>query len=278
MYKLYSEGLLDPAAFSQDLTQLTQLGSSNPQILGSFTAGHLAMGINTQDSSVYDNFDLLMPLRGSNGYRGITKTLPSYLGGGGWAITDKCKNPEAAMRLLDELAKPENVYNIRYGIQGVHWDWADPNGKNSRGLPAVWKTLPAYNPTGTTPVNHKWGYGTQGMRADDTEGISQQIIGDLRHDFGNYYSQLNAWSFEWNETSSEGESFLPLIINLDIQTVLTATATPIKDYVKSAITEFATGSRNIETGWNGYLADLEKLGYTAYIKRFSEVYFANTKK
>ena len=42
---LYNDGLLDPASLTQDLAQLGQLGASQPTILGSFTAGHVAMGI-----------------------------------------------------------------------------------------------------------------------------------------------------------------------------------------------------------------------------------------
>ena len=68
---LYANGLIDPAAFTQDLSQLGQLANIEPTVLGCYTAGHVAMGVDTSNLELSKNYDYLLPLEGPTGYRGI---------------------------------------------------------------------------------------------------------------------------------------------------------------------------------------------------------------
>lgn len=49
----------------------------------------------------------------------------STLGWDAIAITSNCKNPEAAMKLIDFLVSEEGQYLMMWGIEGKHWDMAD---------------------------------------------------------------------------------------------------------------------------------------------------------
>lgn len=46
----------------------------------------------------------------------------------------------------------------------------------------------------------------------------------------------------------------------------------IPDFVKQAIAEFTTGTRDIETGWDQYLAELDSMGLQQLIAVAQETY------
>ena len=103
MYKrqLYSEGLIDPAAFTNTNDQLKQI-ALNPgvEILGAAPAGHPAMFMDiTTDPERYAMFDAIAPLEGPEGVRQAPK-LKEDREFGEAAISTSCSNPEAAARWL----------------------------------------------------------------------------------------------------------------------------------------------------------------------------------
>lgn len=49
----------------------------------------------------------------------------SSVGGGSTVITDKCKNPEAAMKLLNYFATPEGNFMVQNGPEGSQWEMKD---------------------------------------------------------------------------------------------------------------------------------------------------------
>lgn len=68
---LYADGLIDPAALTQDESQLSALGTKEEVICGTAACGHIGMFVDINDiqrSAAYDN---LLPLEGPDGYRGI---------------------------------------------------------------------------------------------------------------------------------------------------------------------------------------------------------------
>jgi putative aldouronate transport system substrate-binding protein len=275
--RLFDEGLYDPAAFTQTEAQLNQLGSSNPVIMGAFTAGHMAMGINVQ-SPVYRAYDVVPPLRGSNGYRGSPISYPIYPGNAGIAITDKAKNPEAAVRLIDYFFDLEVMLNGRWGPKGYAWDLPDPGATDALGGPAVWKALPGMDESGTIATRSDfWHNSVSYPFAKELERERIQFSGDIL-DPVNYSSRLVQMSIPYREAAADVEPSQTLWADPEIITELNNMVTPIQAYVMSAITEFVTGTRNIETDWNAYLTELERLGYSAYIKKYSDTYFASIRR
>jgi len=100
--KLYSEGLIDPAAFTQDLGGLQQLGAADPVVLGSAFCGHLGMAINTENLEVSKQYTHVVNPEGPAGVRfATTSDSRGYSNSVVWAITDNCKYPEIAIRMID---------------------------------------------------------------------------------------------------------------------------------------------------------------------------------
>lgn len=66
----------------------------------------------------------------------------SILGWDAIGITNNCKNPEAAMKLIDFLVSEEGQYLMMWGIEGEHWNMQDgkhvPNPDIVKGFKTDW--------------------------------------------------------------------------------------------------------------------------------------------
>ena len=67
-----------------------------------------------QRSAAYDN---LLPLEGPDGYRGIPTQTEPVVSGAAFVITDKCKYPEAAIKLADLFCGEEWSLRTQVGIK-----------------------------------------------------------------------------------------------------------------------------------------------------------------
>lgn len=85
-----------PQTFSQNDQALKQLLSSNPPIVGYFTA-HAPFVY--ADEEVYSKLTPLAPLKGPDGVQYTAQYYPTQTDG--TVITNTCKNPELAFKLLD---------------------------------------------------------------------------------------------------------------------------------------------------------------------------------
>jgi putative aldouronate transport system substrate-binding protein len=271
---LYREGLMDQASLTQEQAQLAQLMATNPPIVGAYTSSHMARGVDVSVTAIAKQYDVLLPLIGTNGYRGTPTYMTPTYSGGTFAITDKCKNPEAAIRFLDELMDPEVATNGRWGPKGVVWDSPDPGALDCTGNPATYKALPAMDVTGAlAPRNDYW---SSGALLDAYHNLNVQFDGDLRAPEA-YESYLWVASQGYFEINSPYDQLKSMTLTSDETAELNNMATPIRDYVRSAIVEFIAGIRNIDTGWDAYLSDLDKLRYKDYVRRYAELYFAQHK-
>lgn len=68
---LYNEGLIDPAAFTQNEQQLSAIGNNEGvAIAGAAAAGHLGMFVGVNNIERCKQYDNIFPLQGPNGYMG----------------------------------------------------------------------------------------------------------------------------------------------------------------------------------------------------------------
>lgn len=110
MNKLYAEGLIDKEIFSQ--TQQQMAAKYKEGKLGISTTS-LSVVLNPGDK---DTYELLPPLIASNNTRTVTPKIDSSATGS-FAITNKCKYPEAMMRWIDVLYR--DVENAVDGVCGL---------------------------------------------------------------------------------------------------------------------------------------------------------------
>ena len=265
MNDLYSEGLLSGDAFVQDYNQYLQLGE-NPDvvILGAGTGGH--NGVFTQfhsESGRWLDYTVVPPLEGPDGTR-FARYNPVY-GVGEWTITDRAANPEAAFRLGDAFYEWDLVLHSSHGREGIEWVWAEPGEIGINGRQAVWKALVEYGGGGRSSW---WDQRGPQSRSRDFrlgqvrgEGISLEVI-------------------LYEETRDKMEPYQvntdmivpPLPFAEDAAAEIIDLESSLSNYVTEMIARFTIGDADIETEWNDYLAELDRIGLPRYIELVQEAY------
>ena len=125
MNELYEEGLIDPAAFTQDYAQLNAVGNNaGIEILGSAAGGHGGLFIDINNEERYRKYAMMLPLEGPGGYRSIPYAKSVSVSGATFVITDACKHPEVAIQIAD-LSAQRNGHPRSAWCPGYRMGYAD---------------------------------------------------------------------------------------------------------------------------------------------------------
>ncbi|TFE27527.1 ABC transporter substrate-binding protein [Cohnella luojiensis] len=125
--KLISEGLLDPDAFTQtDPIANEKIKQGRIAVLAAHYPAILDASKDYVKAHPGSDYVPIGPLDRAGAEPNRPADL-SIQGNNVTVITKKCKDVDAALRLLDFLASDEGFMLARYGVQGVHWDME--NGK-----------------------------------------------------------------------------------------------------------------------------------------------------
>lgn len=121
IHSLYAEGLIDPAAFTQNREQLTQLGE-NPeaQVIGAATSGWFGY-FSSFESDRHKDYVVVPPLKGPKGVQ-LTGYFPFGFYPGEFAITKDNKYPEASIRWVDWMYSEEGTRRMGAGREGIEWE------------------------------------------------------------------------------------------------------------------------------------------------------------
>lgn len=126
---VYREGLLDPESFTiePDAWQKNKVNTGRvASTIGSWYMVADAWGqfkaanVPNAENMYYMNF----PVRVTNGDTPQLVAVTTT-GGGNTVITNKCKNPEAVIKLLNYFATPEGNFEVLNGPKGTQWDMKD---------------------------------------------------------------------------------------------------------------------------------------------------------
>lgn len=273
---LYKDGLIDPAAFTQNEQQMAAIGNNaDIAIGGAATCGHLAMFVDINNVERAKQYDDILPLKGSNGYQGAPYDFDVMLQGASFAITDKCKNPDAAIKMADVFCTMEWAIRNSVGPQGVAWDVADAGTFGMDGkTPAKYKYLPGYLATSVSTPNNQWGWACRLVEPNFKELF--QVEGDI-NDPTNYEARLYQATIKFIPYRADVQQVPPFFLGAEDSAKIGTIQTPLQDYVKTSIVEFVTGKKDVEKDWQAYLDGLTKLNYEEYLKLNQTAYDALAK-
>ncbi len=270
MNELYTEGLLDPAAFTQTEQQMSAVGNNaNTAIMGAVTCGHLGMAVSPNDVERASMYECLAPLESPEGYRGIPFTEELQLSGAAWVITDVCKDPEIAIKWADALCREDMTVQAQVGTKGAQWDDADPDTYGMDGETVATRKYLEFSTSGEGAQNYKWGW-TQRLLEPNWK-VTFQVDGDIR-DTANYEAFLYQETEKLREYAADVDQIPALYMSEDQSARLSQLSTPLTDYVKSAFVEFITGKKSVESDWQSYVDGLESLNYSEYIELYQAAY------
>lgn len=274
MNDLYANGLIDPAAFTQDNSQLTAIGNNaDIEILGVSGAGHVGMLLDINNVERYHKYEMMLPLKGPDGYQAIPYDKSISISGVNFMITDACEHPEIAIQLADLFSTAEWTMKGQVGIQGKEWDYADEGTFGMDGkTPAVYKFL-IYETPGQ--VEDAWWGTYRGMEPDWK--VTVQTDMDNIMDPANFESRLYWETMKLLPYAADVDAMPTLLYSGDDSTAFTQYRTAVEDYAKLAIVDFITGKRNVDTDWDSYLSDLDRLGYGKMIELIQKTYDAKVK-
>jgi putative aldouronate transport system substrate-binding protein len=266
--KLYKEGLIDPAAFTQNADAIQQLANKEPDnVMGALSTALISYAYSMDSKAPrHKDYVAVPPLKGPNG---IQQTL-NFAGitGAKFAITNKA-TPEqqiAAIRLADYLYTEEAILLQEYGPEGKRWRKAKEGELDINGKQAVYTSIPETDKKPTH--NDGWeqigpSLRTYAYRASWT--APQDMLAD-----DGYGTRLNKVSDQYAPYHSKEQYPNGLFIALEDAELAAQIKTTLGDYVKSNMAQFITGSKDINKDWDAYVKGLDGLQLTQYLEIYQK--------
>lgn len=263
---LYVDGLIDPLTFTQTEPELKTIMNQETHVVSSF-AQNTRTGVMDTASALAESWDAQPPLTGPNGdcWSVIYPIKAQF----NFQITYKCKTPAVAYRFGDYQLCDEATMFSRYGMPERDWANLDPaSGKlGLDGKPAKFEYVGTPVWSRSTQAVH-WQWPNPGFMAYST---NEGFVWNGNVDVYEYF-QLN-YGLTHN-VGKQPEEMLPgqLVMTAEELEVSGLYSTQIKEYVNASFAKFIVGDLNIDTDWDAYLAEFNKLGLTEYIAAVQSCY------
>lgn len=279
--KLYDNGLLYGESFTQDINTVWSLNEQSEDVntIGFAIGAHRNI-VCTWDSKRWMDYEPLFYLTDEDG----EAHLSAYLGGNFESNVSlngslEGEKLEAAMRVLDYIATPEGSFLVQRGILGENIMPADEGALTVYGTPAYWRTLTeeetaarGADAPAVPMTNHFNFWITEESHIDDVQTAADA---DPREDWAYYHEGYDR--LYYTPMIKNADLYWPASLFMSIEGMeqLALIQTDLVSYVETANIEFITGKRDIETDWDKYLADLEKMGLATYLEVSQKEYDNN---
>lgn len=276
---LYDEGLIDKAAPTQKLEQLTQLVRQDTPIVGIFTADHVGMGIDVSKMEQAKMYEVLPPVAGPKGVR-IQGQIDyvDVTGFSGMVITDKCKYPEVAFRYGDMQYEEDMGMIKQSGKQGLAWDYAEPGTKSVGGNDAKYWWQATFAPDVQEEVRkHLFAVGPVN-RTKDLWDAALPMPEDIYAQSA-YEARLSFMTDKVVDYFYPGYVPSSLYMGDDQETYIDI-KTNLVNSIKTNTVQFITGSKDINKDWDNYVKEINGLGLETYMQILENKYseYIATKK
>ncbi|CAM4121046.1 ABC transporter substrate-binding protein [Paenibacillus alkaliterrae] len=265
--KLYKEGLIDPAAFTQNADAIQQLANREPDnIMGAVTTALISYGYNMSDEQPrHKDYVTLPPLKGPNGvqqtlnFAGISKSQ--------FAITNKATEEQqiAAIRLADYLFTEEAIVLQENGPEDKGWRKAADGELDIDGKQAKYASIQQEK---KQTHNDGWEQIGPSLRTYEYRS-SWMAIQDPLAD-GGYGTRLNTESKKYESYHSEEAYPNGVFIAQEDAEIAAQLKTTIVDYTKSNMAQFITGSKDISKEWDAYVKGFDGLQLGQYIEIYQK--------
>ncbi|WP_206098565.1 extracellular solute-binding protein [Paenibacillus montanisoli] len=276
MHKLYSEGLIDKAAFTQNDQAVGQLGQrEGDEIVGSITTAlvsYLVKAYEDKDER-QKHWVIIPPLKGPNGVQlaGMSQGISEFP----MAITNKASEAQqiAAIKIADFAYSEEGALLSEYGVkENVGWKKAESGELNITGQPAKFSFSNLPPADENVVPNNSW-----------TLLGPKDLSKEFRDLFATAQDPLTGAGYEKRlaDATAAYAPFAPkeiypsgAYVKAEDTDTIAQLATSIKDYVTSNMAQFIIGDKDIEKDWDAYVKGFDGLNLPQYI----QIYEAAIKK
>ncbi|OQA47607.1 MAG: Lipoprotein LipO precursor [Chloroflexi bacterium ADurb.Bin325] len=270
--RLYSEGLIDPQAFTNDSAQIRQLGEAETPILGAVSAGWY--GVFTQNggpSGRWKEYTPIAPLKGPSGMQQTPRTVYQPTGGhANFVITKVAKNPEAAFRMLDLMYSFDATTRSVFGVEGEDWIRSPEGTESIAHGKALYTVLQTWE---GDPHNRNWMQTAPTFRTNEYRNAQAFNPDD----------PLERWLYDWTKDLMEpyatsDKAVPPLVFTVEQSRQFGELSTTVYNAVDEWFANFVTGKADVEKDWDAYVKNLNDSGLTAFLKIYQDAYDAKYKK
>lgn len=265
---LYDEGLIDPGAFTQDVTAFRNVGENDPQILGAGAGMHPAIFVNVRDGNKYSkDYDSIPPIAGPNGTAYATY---NYTGNPGatFIITNKASEDVqiAMIKALDYIYTFQGQLEADIGIENV--DWRKPqDGEQAldASMQPQWFQIPDEQ---VDKQNNAWGSMGQYNLSVEFKG-SQVQAADIYTAAG-YERRL----FEATKNNYDGKRPKQIFPHWGvwIDSEVNIMQTSIVNYVDDNALQYITGNKSLDKDWDTYVKGFDNLNLKDYLRQMQTAY------
>lgn len=265
--EMVDEGLIDPAAFTQDqnvlATQLAQEGN-NVAVLA---CGYFASGVCDAESEEYQNMKIIGLLEGPNGYKSAQVNKEAATIYTALAVTSACENPEAAFRLFDFFLSDEFALCARVGFEGEQWEKA-ADGAIARDGEQAWFSLLTTQEWVQPSTNVIWdlAFFTHHSIMNHCEAVTS----------GAKYVTASEIISQGIKEADTNEALPQLLMDAEMAQEYNEVKNLVMENVKSNIAHFVLGNRSLDE-FDDYCAELEAMGVERYVELAQESYDMLTK-
>ena len=275
MKSLYDLGAIYEGNFTQTEEQLKTLVNQKDEPVLFLPTGTISNHIDAAaNPELYSHYQVMAPLKGPDGTQNATFMKYSGVSEGGFAITDKCKYPEVALRWADYFYTTEGSLSAQFGAdEGKDWVLNPKDKVGLNGEPALYQVL---NPYSGEPQNHDWQDVSIASRpAVFRLGEATDPNVDLTSPEG-LEALLYRSSKEKMEPYAQDPTKIDLLPQLkltdaessEIQTI----GVEVEKYIAESRVAFITGKKSLDKDWASYVSDLEKLGLPTLLKVYQTAY------
>ena len=268
--KLYSEGLMDEGALTQNAdANRTVLASEGEPVLFQPGGGSINWIDSIVQADLYRNYYPISPLEGPKGVRQTTYFYPYIETGAGISVSAKSKYPEAAVRWVDWMYSIEGYLTTTYGKEGVDWAWPTEEDKAMDGGTPLFTQIRPYN---QEPQNDHWQDFVVGHSPWHSMGTAPQDI-DIFDPIG-LEPLLFKSSRELYEPFIPADgtvSMVPVTLKPDESAEIQTITTELENLIGSARDEFIVGIRSFDD-WDAYVKSLHDIGLEKYIATYQKAY------
>ena len=282
MNKLYAEGLLDAQTYTQTSDQCNATMDNEDHLVAVMGGGPMPQNGNfwSQQPGDWQKWTLLPPLKGPDGVQYAFTGLDNYFGTCVGLVSEDCQYPEIAVAMFDLLASEEGNRVQNSGVEGISWKWTDEMKSLSGGQSKWVKIIPEKTKEDGSTDWAAYGYDFESATWD-ADGAIRCDTAAMREGEGvedpnlNVEAVLYQSALVYDEYKYDVNTIVPNMPYTEEQSKKISEYTvSIGAYANSATIRFITGDMNIETDWEAYLAELEKMDLNGYIAVMQEAYDA----
>lgn len=242
--KLYDEGLINDDAFTLTSDQVDAVGKSGANVYGMFRgSGSNRAGAEAEARLKWSS---LKPFDTEN------FALNQGMNKGGFAITDKCENPEVMIAWADFFYSEEGGRVLRMGVEDVSYE-LNADGTTYKSLKENFENV-TYQAT-------LMGGATVPGKIPEIYYLGQDPVANVvaAHDNEELYG-------EGYGSQSMGVTCVAPIYTEEESETISTISTDISGYVNNYIAETVTGLKSIDDTWDEFQKTLKAMGVDTLIE------------